>query len=129
MGTGLTAVTVTAVAYRVSIWPETVRCMDAALWCCAVRDIGFGNWLVARGDMSSDAPVLGRDWLWHHEGLPSERTREEIADHRFTFDEAMERAREVAPRVNVQGLAVAQAIARHEARLPCLMCEGPYTSG
>jgi hypothetical protein len=103
--------------------------MDAALWCCTVRDAGFGNWLVARGDMSSNAPVLGRDWLWHHELLPSERTREEIAQHRFTFAEAMERAREVAPRVWLQGLTAAEAVARHEARLPCPGCEGPYTSG
>lgn len=125
----MTAVRVTATAYRVSVWPESARCMDAAIWCLAVRDVGFGNWLVARGDMSTDGPVLGRDWLWHYENLPSARSREEIAAHRFGFDDAMGRAREMAPRVEVQGLAAAEAVARHEARLPCPGCEGPYTAG
>lgn len=116
------------VAYKVTIWPETVHCVDQALWCVTVRDEGFGNWSVRRGSGSSDAPVLGRDWLWHHENLPSERTPEEIAEHRFTHDEAVERAREMAPRVWVQGLSVTEAIARHEAKGRCPGCEGPYTA-
>jgi hypothetical protein len=94
-----------------------------------VRSSGYGNWTVRRGDLAEDPPVLGRDWLWHYENLPSDRTREEIAAHRFTFDDAMERAREMAPRVELQGLTVAEAIARHEARLPCRACEGPYVNG
>lgn len=121
-----TDVKVAPVAYLVSIWPESVQCMDAALWCCTVRCVSYGNWLIARGSMSSDAPVLGRDWLWHQENLPSERTREEIAGHRFSLDDAMERAREMAPRVCVQGLTATEAVARHQARLPCPGCEGPY---
>lgn len=116
------------VAYKVSIWPDTIRCMDQALWCVTVRHEGFGNWSVRRGDLSGDAPVLGRDWLWHYENLPSERAKTEIAEHRFTHEDAMERAREVAARVNVQGMTVVEALARHEAKGHCIGCEGPYTA-
>lgn len=126
--TGVTGVSVRPVAYKVTIWPDDVHCMDQALWCVSVQDEGFGNWSVRRGSMSGSAPVLGRDWLWHHENQPSERTPEEIAQHRFTHDDATERAKEIAARVWVQGMTAAEAVARHAAKGSCFGCEGPYTA-
>ena len=121
-------VSVRPVAYKVTVWPESVHCMDQAMWCVSVQDEGFGNWSVRRGCASWDAPALGRDWLWHYENQSSSRTREEITEHRFTLEDALERAREVAPRVSMQGMTATEAIARHQAKGRCIGCEGPYTA-
>jgi hypothetical protein len=124
----MAGVSVRPVSYKVTIWPDDVHCMDQAIWCVTVRDDGFGNWSVRRGDLSASDPVLGRDWLWHHENKPSERTTQEISQYRFTHDNAMERAREVAARVEVQGMSAPEAVARHAAKGRCIGCEGPYTA-
>lgn len=67
-----------------------------------------------RGSASSEAPVLGSDGNWHHERLPSERTRKELAGHRFDLDTALKLAREMAPRVTLNGLTAEEALARHQ---------------
>jgi hypothetical protein len=36
---------------------------------------------------------LGADGEWHHEPMPSSRTAKWVASHRFTFDDAVERAK------------------------------------
>jgi hypothetical protein len=128
-----------AVAFAVSVWPESVTCMDAALWSVTVRDESYGNWSVRRGAVSGDrppsghdAPALGRDGRWHHEGIPSERTREEIERDRFTLEEALKLAGDMAPRVEVNGMTAVDAFIRHEMRRgalgDCPGCAGPYTA-
>ena len=128
-------VNVMPVAIRMSVWPDSAQCLDSALWCCTVAWQGYGNWAVLRGcDPAlkdpgvSGTPVLGRDGYWHHEKLPSERTREEIADHRFPLKEALELARAMAPRVTINGLTAAEAVARHQAKGTCPACAGPYVA-
>ena len=121
-------VNVHPVAYKVTSWPSTVHCMDQAIWCVTVLDEGFGNWSVRRGNLGSSGPVLGRDGKWHQENRPSERTEKEIADYRFTQDEAMALAADMAPRVEVQGMTAIEAIIRHSLKGRCIGCEGPYTA-
>ena len=127
-------------AYVVTIWPESVTCMDAALWCVSVCDESYGNWSVRRGRVAGDrppsgsaAPALGRDGKWHHERLPSERTRQEIEQNRFSLEEALKLAAEMAPRVDLNGLKAVEAFIRHEARRAaleggCPGCAGPYVA-
>ena len=47
---------------------------------------------------------LGADGEWDWESLPSGRTDEWLATHRFTLEEALRRAREVCPTITVNGL-------------------------
>src|ERR1035441_3898458 len=90
----------TVTSYVVSIWPEDCSCIDSAMYCCAVVDQGFGKWSVRRGtctDKESNQPCLGTDGDWHYENLPSDRTREELAGHRFDVVTALGLARKMAP--------------------------------
>ena len=116
---------VTVISYEVSIWPEDCSGMDSAVYCCSVVYSGYGNWTVRRGSASSDAPVLGTDGQWHRERLPSERTKEELAAHRFDLETALKLAREMAPRVTVNGLTAVQALARHQHGQ---WCREPYST-
>ena len=56
--------------------------------------------------------VLGADGEWDYEPLPSSRDDAWIATHRFSYDEALQRAVEAAPHVTVHGLTVADSLAR-----------------
>lgn len=47
---------------------------------------------------------------WHYESLPSERAQEWIAEHRFPLNEALWRAREVAPTLSVNGFTVTEVL-------------------
>lgn len=130
---------VRAVAFAVTIWPERVTCMDASLWSVTVRDESHGNWSVRRGTVTgddpaigSDVPALGRDGRWHHENSPSERAREEIERDRFTLEEALKLAEDMAPRVEINGMSAVEAFVRHEGRRGalgrCPGCVGPYVA-
>lgn len=57
---------------------------------------------------------LGKDGEWSYESIPSERTDEWIAAHRFTYDEAYRRAIDIAPTIKVNGFTVADVLARQE---------------
>jgi hypothetical protein len=116
---------VTVTSYEVTIWPEHCSGMDSAMYCCSVAYNGYGNWSVRRGSAGSDAPHLGIDGGWHHERLPSERTRKELAEHRFDLDSALKMAREMAPRVTLNGLTAEKALARHN-HGP--WCREPYSA-
>lgn len=48
---------------------------------------------------------------WDFESRPSDRDDGWLADHRFSYDEAMRRAAEEAPKVVVNGHTVADALA------------------
>jgi hypothetical protein len=121
----MTDARVTASSYEVSIWPEECSGMDQAMYCCSVVYSGYGNWSVRRGGASSDAPVLGADGEWHHERLPSDRTRKELARDRFDLETALRLARDMAPRVTLNGLTAEQALARHQ-HGP--WCREPYSA-
>ena len=79
----------------------------------------------ARVTVTSDAPVLGIDGQWHHERLPSERTKRELAEHRFDLETALKLAREMAPRVTINGQTAEEALARHQ-HGP--WCREPYSA-
>lgn len=53
---------------------------------------------------------LGADGEWDYESIPSERTDEWKATHRFDLDTALRLAQEAAPKVTVNGWTVAAAI-------------------
>jgi len=121
----MTDVRVTVTSYEVSIWPEDCSGMDSAMYCCSVVHSGHGNWTVRRGSASSDAPVLGTDGEWYRERLPSERTREELAEHRFDLETALKLARDMAPKVELNGLTAEQALAHHQHGV---WCREPYSA-
>lgn len=54
---------------------------------------------------------LGTDGEWDFEVLPSERTDEWIATHRFSYDEALELAVKHAPSMTCNGQTVEQYLA------------------
>jgi hypothetical protein len=112
-----TEVRTTAVSYVISIWPEDCSCIDSMTWCCSVVYNGFGKWSVRRGqaDVKDEGrPCLGSDGLWHYENLPSDRTSEELERDRFDVVTALAKAREMAPRVELNGLTATEALARHK---------------
>ena len=121
----MTAVRSTITSYEVTIWPEECSGMDSALYCCTVVYQGHGNWSVRRGGASSNAPVLGRDGQWYYEKLPSDRTRDEIAEHRFDVVTALGMAREMAPKIEINGVTAEEALARHRHGV---WCQQPYTT-
>lgn len=55
---------------------------------------------------------LGRDGTWDYEPSPSNRTDEWIAEHRFDYDTAALLAAEACQHITVNGLTVADALAR-----------------
>ena len=121
----MTELRTVATSYEVTIWPEDCSGMDSALYCCSVVHSGYGRWSVRRGSASSGGPVLGADMEWHYENLPSDRTKQELAEHRFDVVAALAMAREIAPRVEINGLTAEQALARHRHGT---WCREPYSA-
>jgi predicted phage gp36 major capsid-like protein len=60
---------------------------------------------------------LGTDGQWDYETVPSERTDEWIAAHRFTYTDAILLARKACQDITVNGLTVAEVLA-HRTRSP-----------
>ncbi|MDG4799033.1 hypothetical protein [Micromonospora sp. WMMD980] len=56
--------------------------------------------------------VLGADGEWDYEPSPSNRNDEWIATHRFDYDTACRLAMEACQHITVNGLTVADALAR-----------------
>ncbi|MFF7190561.1 hypothetical protein ACFZAR_36325 [Streptomyces sp. NPDC008222] len=72
---------------------------------------GNGSWAVI------DAPhCLSVNGTWDFEHVPSERTDEWIADHRFDLDTALRLAKEQAPLITVNGHTVSDVLALREKR-------------
>jgi hypothetical protein len=67
--------------------------------------------------------VLGADGEWDYEPMPSSREDDWITTHRFGYEEALQRAVEAAPHVTVNGITVAESLAR-SARLAAGTEEG-----
>jgi hypothetical protein len=99
----MTGIDVMATQYRISaIPPEYLEQpdSDAWHWCLYVEYRGAGRWCVTRGGRQ----CLSRNWAWDWE--PSNSSREESwnAEHRFSLEEALERAKRAAPGVTLSGL-------------------------
>ena len=121
----MTDLRLTVTSYEVTVWPEDCTGLDSANYCCSVVYSGYGKWSVRRGSASSDAPVLSCDGEWYYERLPSDRTRKELAEHRFDLETAVRMARDMAPKVEINGLTAEEALARHQ-HGP--WCREPYSA-
>ena len=99
------------IAYLVSMWPPGHDSDDASSWDIRVEWRGSDRWAVLHS-----RHCLGTDGEWDWETIPSERTDEWIAAHRFTLEAALHLAREAAPKVVVSGMTPAQAQAWEAAR-------------
>lgn len=105
-----------AASYTVTAWPEGMAdCPDAAAWCVTVEARGRGLWAVVRGT-GYGAPCLDSDGNWAYEPIPPGRDDEWRARHRFPLERALELAREIAPRLEVNGMTTLERIALHRER-------------
>jgi hypothetical protein len=87
--------------YTVSVLPEDD--INASSYAITVAYRGRDLWAVSR-----HRQCLGRDGEWDWESLPSERTDEWLAEHRFTEQEALRLAREAAPGIRCNGLTAVE---------------------
>jgi hypothetical protein len=102
-------------SFDVTIWPEGLisrpeSAMDADTWKVTVEYRGNDLFAVCM-------PVrkcLGRDGTWDYEVRPSEREDDWLAAHRFPLDEALDLARQWAPRIKLNGMTAAEVLARHQ---------------
>ncbi|MEV6737922.1 hypothetical protein AB0N14_13705 [Streptomyces sp. NPDC051104] len=101
--------TVQATRYVVSCFQPDDH--EGAVFNLAVEYRGRGLWAVIR--MGS---CLGADGTWSYESIPSERTDEWLAEHRFDLETALKLAKEAAPHITVNGFTVADAIAMEARR-------------
>jgi hypothetical protein len=85
--------------------------INHGLYAITVQWRGGETYAVIRHRMA-----LGTDGEWDYEPIPSDRDDEWIATHRFTYDSAYELAVRAAPQVIVNGLTVADALARAVAK-------------
>lgn len=85
--------------YEVCAIPEDD--INAGAYAIKVAYRGRGRWAVTR--MSQ---CLGADGTWDYESIPSERTEEWLATHRFDEQTALRLAVEHAPTVVVLGWTV-----------------------
>jgi hypothetical protein len=69
---------------------------------------GDDRWCVTDGHN-----CLGKDGDWDYERLPSNRTDEWLATHRFDLDTALALAKDFAPKLTINGMTAADVLARH----------------
>jgi hypothetical protein len=81
--------------------------IDADMFTITVARRAPGSWAVLRGSR-----CLGADGSWAFEPIPSERTDEWKATHRFDEETALRLAREAAPNVKVNGWTVEVILAQ-----------------
>jgi hypothetical protein len=91
--------------YWVSILPRDD--INASTWSCQVAYRGRDRWAVVHYGQ-----CLSRDGKWDYERIPSEREDEWLAEHRFSLDEAIERAKQVAPHLRTNGLTAVDVLER-----------------
>lgn len=90
--------------YTVCALPEDH--IDAYLFSITVAYRAAGRWAVLRGQR-----CLGSDGTWDFEPIPSDRTDEWKALHRFDERTALKLARDAAPKVAVNGWTVDRVMA------------------
>jgi hypothetical protein len=76
-----------------------------------VRYRGAGTWAVMLGERE----CLGADGRWDYEPSPSNREDDWLATHRFDLATAQRLAREVAPKLSVNGWTLDRVLA-HDAK-------------
>ncbi len=87
-------------AYQVSCLPLShAAAVHLSVW---VKWRGEDRWAV----LNNVGLCLGTDGEWDYEGMPSSRSDEWIATHRFELAKALRFAREAAPHLRVNGLTV-----------------------
>ncbi|MEV1013892.1 MULTISPECIES: hypothetical protein [unclassified Micromonospora] len=92
--------------YSVCALPEDH--IDAGMFTIEVAYRGPGSWAVLRGRL-----CLGADGTWELEPIPSERTDEWKAAHRFDEKTAVRLAYEAAPKLRINGWTP-EAILAHD---------------
>lgn len=102
-------VSVMATEYTVCALPEDY--IYAHSFAITVAYRGRGLWAVSRHRM-----CLGTDGKWDWESIPSERTDEWLATHRFDLDTALALAKQEAPKITVNGFSVADVLSRTEGK-------------
>lgn len=91
--------------YTVSCFPD--ESVDNFGWDITVAYAGHERWAVRY--LSQCLSIHGQ-WVYEH--IPSERTDEWLAEHRFEdVNAALKMARDLAPTVRVNGLTAADVIA------------------
>lgn len=96
--------------YLVTAWPEDMADIpDARHWCVTVVSRGHGKWAVLEG-RSGSRYCLGTDGEWDLEPSPSNREAGWLATHRFDLERALELAREMAPKITINGKTTLDAI-------------------
>lgn len=97
---------------RVSISPIPLGTFDRDVWAVQVERAGYpgspGIWAVRN---------MSRCWnagtgTWDHEPIPSDRTGEWLAEHRYDYDTAIRIAREICGDVEWNGRTADQIAAR-----------------
>lgn len=101
--------TVQVTEYTVCLLPEDD--INASAFGITVAYRGRGLWAVSR-----HRQCLGADGEWDWEPLPSGRTDEWLATHRFDLETALRLARAEAPRIVCNGRTAAEVLARGGAR-------------
>ena len=99
--------------YLVTAWPEDLaeEC-DAYDLCVTVARRAPDRWAVLRGGGGSRF-CLGAGGKWDFEPIPSERDEDWRAAHRFPLEQALDLARDMAPRVTVNGWSALARIEWH----------------
>lgn len=92
-----------ATEYTVSCIPEDN--INRPVFEITVAYRGNGRWAVCRLRQ-----CLGSDGQWDYESIPSERTDEWLATHRFDLETALKLAREAAPKIRTNGASVADVL-------------------
>lgn len=108
------------VAFEVTVWPEDAyndpaRAMNASTWHVTVAQVtGFHGvtWAIYRGAAGSGV-CLSVGGSWDREPIPSSRTDDWLSQHRFySLENAIERAKLAAPRVEINGYTAAELVGR-----------------
>lgn len=94
--------------YEVSVLPAGD--INRRYFTLYVESRGGGKWAVTNGFRE----CVGRDGIWSHDSLPSERADEWLAAHRFDLDTALQLAKQVAPNITVNGHTAINALAQEQ---------------
>lgn len=89
--------------YRVSCLPADHP--EASHFTVCVEWRGRDLWAVTR-----HGECLSRSGVWGYESLPSGRTNEWLAEHRFPYPEAVRLAQEIAPLLTVNGFTITDVL-------------------
>lgn len=102
--------TVRATEYVVSLLPEDD--INAGHYEVTIAWRGHGKWAIVHGGRW----CLSRSGEWDYEMQPSSREDDWLATHRWELSEALDKAKEVAPGITVNGITAQQVYDRAVSR-------------